>query len=89
MLWKPRAWVASDPWQPLLWSILLANPAQPEGAERDVLLCLAYLPLHPEASRRFAEKLRAESGEAVAARYLETVARARKALIDKESHAHR
>lgn len=84
-----RAWVASDPWQPLLWSILLANPAQPEGAERDVLLCLAYLPLHPEASRRFAEKLRAESGEAVAARYLETVARARKALLDKESHAHR
>lgn len=83
-----RAWVASNPWQPSLWSLLLTNPAQTDGAAADARQCLAFFPLHPEASRRFAETLRATHG-AAADRYLEAVARARRALTAKDSHAHR
>ena len=84
-----RAWVLSNPWQPSLWSLLLANPAQTDGAVADARQCLAFLPLHPEASRRFADALRTSHGGAAADRYLEAVRRAREALIAKDSYAHR
>ncbi len=84
-----RAWLASDPWQPSLWTALLTNPALAGHAEDDVRRCLAVLPLHPEATRRFAETLRVQAGEAAADRYLKAIGCARKALSEKESHAHR
>lgn len=84
-----RAWLQADPWQPSLWTLLLTNPAQPDGAAADARRCLAFLPLHPEATRRFAECLRSAHGDAAANRYLEAIGCAREALTAKEPHAHR
>ena len=79
-----REWLAKDPAQPTLWTLLLESPAQVRGSAEfvaDLHHCLGAYPLHAVAGELFARDLAARFGDDAATRWREAMRRARAASM--------
>ncbi|MBQ9694607.1 MAG: hypothetical protein IJV69_07615 [Kiritimatiellae bacterium] len=86
-----QGWLRSNPKQYRLWSLLLSNENLTVAQKRaDIEACLLYYPLHPIASRLYADILENDLGTEVAERYRNAIQTATEAgaCIQKDAHAH-
>lgn len=74
-----RAWLHTDKKQPRIWTRLLRylSVAQPDQLLLDVRNCLVHYPSHAKASAALADHLTLRYGETAAARWTQSVQRAR------------
>lgn len=80
-----REWLHTEPAQPRIRTFLLNQTAAADGERfaADVRESLRYYPLHPVASAALAEELTRLHGAEAAARWVQSVARARRDVISQ------
>lgn len=78
-----RDWLQKEPLQPRLWTFLLNRDSalEPELLAADVRAALRHYPLHPLASTAFAAELTRLHGPDAAARWTQSVVRARAEVV--------
>lgn len=83
------SWLFSNPEQPVLWTLYLQRITDTELLKKSIRECLRYYPMHPLATRLFADECRIRYGEDVAQRYLNSIQQAQQHDARNAPHAHR